>query len=270
MSSFDSKILIVDDDHDARNNLKRILEECKGIAADTAESYREASFFISKTSYDVIITDMRMETKKSGMDVLSLSSQINPATRVIVISAYDNTDEAFLAGELGMFAYISKIDDDPYDKIVKKVEKALIFDAFVSYKNDDQNAVRSLCNTLKNNGLRIWVDYERVTPGANWLDSIQKAISLSRSGILVFGEKGVGKWQKTEIELLIQLANSAAKKIIPVLLPGVDRVPTDFPFLESYHRLQLNPCIYTGCVFDQLVSSIFGPHRWYRRFGQRI
>lgn len=174
-----------------------------------------------------------------------------------------------MAGELGMFAYIPKCKDGCYDDIMQCVEDALVFDAFLSYKKDDQVAVRQLCETLANNGLRIWVDYERIVAGASWLEAIQEAMPSCKSALIVFGRYGVGKWQNAEIETLLELANTKGKRIISALLPGVNELPANLSLLKRYQYLQLNPCVYFGCVCEQLVSAMQGQHRRYRRFGQR-
>jgi len=261
-------VLVIDHDSDARDKLGLMLKE-RGLLVDIFSGFREASLAIRRNKYDVIITNMHTEISEAGLDVLNWSSIITPSTRVIITSDSEDYRDAFLAGELGMFAYIPKCKNSCYDEIMQRVEDALVFDAFLSYKKEDQDAVQHLYQNLSDNGLRIWVDYERIFGGANWVEAIQDVIPSCRSALLVFGSHEVGQWQKVEIETLLQFSNEANKPIIPLLLPGVNDLPPKFPFLKRYHYLKLNKCLYSGCVCEQLVSAILGQHRRYRRFGQR-
>ena len=86
------RVLLVDDDQPVLFTLKAVLE-MNGFEVETAASAAEARAKLKGVEYDVVITDIRMESEDAGMDVLRLArSQPNrPATAVL--TAYPPMDE---------------------------------------------------------------------------------------------------------------------------------------------------------------------------------
>jgi DNA-binding response OmpR family regulator len=83
------RILLVDDELAILLTLKAILE-MNGFAVETAASTREAERKLSQGVFEMVITDMRMETETSGYDVIraARSQAYNPATAIL--TAYPN------------------------------------------------------------------------------------------------------------------------------------------------------------------------------------
>ena len=86
------RVLLVDDDQPVLFTLKAVLE-MNGFVVETAASAAEARAKLKAGEYDVVITDIRMETEDAGIDVLRLArSQRNrPATAIL--TAYPPMDE---------------------------------------------------------------------------------------------------------------------------------------------------------------------------------
>lgn len=100
------RILIVDDEEIAVNNLEHILK--KGdYAVQTALSGAEALAKMEVSSFDVVLTDLRMQ-KMSGMELLEKIKVAYPRTKVIVITAYASIESATEAIKKGAFNYITK------------------------------------------------------------------------------------------------------------------------------------------------------------------
>ncbi len=78
------RILLVDDELPILLTLKAILE-MNGFAVETATSAREAKQKLSAGSFDMVITDMRMEQSSSGFEVIraARSQAYNPATAIL-------------------------------------------------------------------------------------------------------------------------------------------------------------------------------------------
>jgi DNA-binding NtrC family response regulator len=57
--------------------------------------------------FDIVVTDLKMEGM-DGMQVLSRVKQLNPATRVIIITGYAQAETAEEAFKLGVFDFIPK------------------------------------------------------------------------------------------------------------------------------------------------------------------
>jgi CheY-like chemotaxis protein len=78
------RILLVDDELAILLTLKAILE-MNGFEADTAASALEAEQKLTTSEYDMVITDMRMETETAGYDVIraARAQSYNPATAIL-------------------------------------------------------------------------------------------------------------------------------------------------------------------------------------------
>lgn len=81
------RTLLVDDD-DAIVQLFRTVLELNGFQVDTAKSAAEALGQIEHSSYQVIITDLRMETSTAGFDVVRAAVKRDPRPLVVVVTAF--------------------------------------------------------------------------------------------------------------------------------------------------------------------------------------
>ncbi len=120
--SFKPRILIVEDDAVARRNLQHILEKGGEYRLEAAGGGTEALAKLAQGSYDLVMTDLRME-KVDGMAVLAEVRARHPDTEVIMLTAYASVDSAIEAMKLGAFHYIAK----PYkiDEVRAQVAHAL-------------------------------------------------------------------------------------------------------------------------------------------------
>ena len=78
------RILLVDDELAIQLTLKAILE-MNGFEVETAASAREAIQRLNDSEYQMVITDMRMETETAGYDVVRAARRqpYNPATAIL-------------------------------------------------------------------------------------------------------------------------------------------------------------------------------------------
>lgn len=78
------RILLVDDELAILLTLRAILE-MNGFEVETAASAKEAEQKLSHGTYEMVITDMRMETETAGYDVIRTARQqsYNPATAIL-------------------------------------------------------------------------------------------------------------------------------------------------------------------------------------------
>ncbi len=78
------RILLVDDELAILLTLKAILE-MNGFEVETAASAREARQKLVKGVYQMVITDMRMETETAGYDVIHAAKkqEYDPATAIL-------------------------------------------------------------------------------------------------------------------------------------------------------------------------------------------
>lgn len=106
-----SNILFVDDDKNVLNGLRRRLRStCPEWNTSFASSGAEALSLCDKSSFDVVVSDMRMPGM-DGAELLERIQKINPDTVRIILSGYSD-DEAILRTVGPAQRYLAKPCDD--------------------------------------------------------------------------------------------------------------------------------------------------------------
>lgn len=100
------RILLVDDEPDLLDLMELTLVKM-GLETDRAVSVAEAQECLSKTQYDLCLTDMRL-TDGEGLDVIACASALPRPVPVAVITAFGNAGNAVAALKAGAFDYLSK------------------------------------------------------------------------------------------------------------------------------------------------------------------
>lgn len=100
------RILLVEDDDSLREILAFNLEDA-GLSVDTAENGRQALEKFDPARHDTVITDLRMP-EMNGMELLTKLLERDPATVVVVVTAYGNSERALEAMRRGAFHYVEK------------------------------------------------------------------------------------------------------------------------------------------------------------------
>lgn len=119
--SHSNKVLVVDDDETARHNLKHVLSK-DGYVVTTAANGIEAITFLETDFFDVVVTDLKMETV-DGMEVLEKAKGKDPNVEVIMISGYATTPATVEAMKKGSFHFLAK--PLQLDELRKTIKKAL-------------------------------------------------------------------------------------------------------------------------------------------------
>ena len=81
------RILLVDDELTILLTLKAVLE-ISGFEVETAASAREGRSRIKAHEYDMVITDMRMESESSGLEVVQAAKQAPYHPAVAMLTAF--------------------------------------------------------------------------------------------------------------------------------------------------------------------------------------
>ncbi|WP_414566105.1 MULTISPECIES: GUN4 domain-containing protein [unclassified Anabaena] len=128
-----------------------------------------------------------------------------------------------------------------------------MFDVFLAHNTEDKPQVRKIAQELKLRNLKPWLDEEQIRPGQIFQVEIQKAIQNSKTAVIFIGKKGLGRWQEKELPALygqfVQAKNITI--VIPVLLPGVDKIPQDLLFLAQHHWVS-----FTNGIADEHALSL--------------
>lgn len=86
------RILLVDDDLAVLLTLKAVLE-LNGFTVDTASSSTEAFSRLETNTYQMVITDLRMETEDAGLEVIRTARRQSYEPATALLTAYPPTGE---------------------------------------------------------------------------------------------------------------------------------------------------------------------------------
>lgn len=100
------KILIVDDEENARIGLSKLLSQ-EGYDVESVGDGRDALEFIRNNPVSLVISDIHMPGM-SGMVFLRELHRYYPGINVIMITAYGGVESYLEAMSLGAFEYINK------------------------------------------------------------------------------------------------------------------------------------------------------------------
>ncbi len=100
------RILVVDDEPQMALAMERVLRR-SGKEVDTAPGGQEALSALSRRSYDVVVTDLRMPGI-GGHELVKRIHALCPGTRVIVVTAYGTVESAVSCVRDGAVDYLMK------------------------------------------------------------------------------------------------------------------------------------------------------------------
>ncbi len=116
-----ARILIVDDEAIARDNLEHVLRR-EGYDTLSLDSGVKAIEELQKGEFDLVMTDLRMKLV-DGMQVLERTRELYPDTEVIMVTGHATVSTAVEAMQRGAYYYLAK----PYkiDEVRILVRQAL-------------------------------------------------------------------------------------------------------------------------------------------------
>jgi hypothetical protein len=137
------------------------------------------------------------------------------------------------------------------------------FDVFLAHNSQDKPQVIEIARHLKENGLNPWLDKEQILGGDTILEKVIDGIKQSKTGAFFISPNGLGNFQEN-IELytvinwfLTQQRKSQGFRVIPILLPGVDKVPDKIDYLAIWRWIQFTKSNDEEAL-DDLIRSIKG------------
>ncbi|HYG97897.1 MAG TPA: response regulator [Terriglobales bacterium] len=81
------KALLVDDE-DAILKLLSAVLGMHGFAIDTASSAQEAISKLTSSEFDVVLTDLRMESPLARFDVVRAANRLTPRPTIVILTAF--------------------------------------------------------------------------------------------------------------------------------------------------------------------------------------
>ncbi len=201
------RILIVDDEPDMLQLLKRSLEPDLKCRVLTAGSGREALELLSADGADLVLADIKMP----GMDGLTLLARIRerrPELTVLMMTAYGSIDTAVEAMKQGAYDFITKPFD--HDALVVRLEKALERSSLLK----ENRRLKKECDM--DGGLRNMAGKSAAMQRA--FETI-RMVAKTDLTVLITGESGTGK--DLAARAVHALSDRSARPFIAVNCPAV-------------------------------------------------
>ncbi len=194
-------ILVVDDERNIREGLRRALE-FEGHAVMTAADGREALSVLANEEIDLVIADLRMP-RLSGDQLLKQVAERHPTVRVIILTGHATVEVAVQAMRDGAYDFLEKPVN--LERLGLLVERAL--------------AERKL--TLSNRELRRELERQQASRGLlgntaamHRVFEMVEQVAPSRASVLITGESGAGK--EVVAEAIHRLSPRAEQPLIKV------------------------------------------------------
>jgi CheY-like chemotaxis protein len=102
-----TRILVVEDDRDQRENLEWAARG-PGREVVTVSNAKEALQRIEEEDFDIVVTDLFLETRQAGLHVLAAAKAKNAQTQVILCTAYGTWQISVEAMRQGAFDYLER------------------------------------------------------------------------------------------------------------------------------------------------------------------
>ncbi|KAF0221525.1 MAG: response regulator [Geobacteraceae bacterium] len=122
MSKQAKRILVVDDEENARIGLSKLLSN-EGFLVESVSNGFEALNYLRQQEVNLIVTDINMP-EMNGITFLKELNKSFPKSNVIMITAYGGVESYIEAMNLGAFEYINKpVKIEELKSILKKIFK---------------------------------------------------------------------------------------------------------------------------------------------------
>ncbi|MBM4053320.1 MAG: sigma-54-dependent Fis family transcriptional regulator [Planctomycetes bacterium] len=176
-----NKILVVEDQDAMRESLLIAFRD-EGYHVECVSSGEGAVKKLSDGNvYDLVITDLKMK-KVNGLEVLKTVKTLNPATEVILITAYGTISTAVQAIRDGAYDYVTK--PFRYQEMLKVAKNAL-------EKKELKDRLKYLEGEVKDK-----YKFEGIIGNSGAMMDVLKIASnvcRTESTVLITGESGTGK-----------------------------------------------------------------------------
>ncbi len=174
-------ILIVDDEQDMLDLLKRSLEPDLDCQVVTATSGENALKRLATDAFDLVLADIKMPGM-DGLELLEIVKRDNPQQTVVMMTAFGQIDTAVNAMRSGAYDFITKPFE--HDALVLRLEKALERSVLIQ----ENRRLQQACGPLA-----VFQDLVGKSAVMQRLyETIQMAAKTELT-VLITGESGTGK-----------------------------------------------------------------------------
>jgi len=126
-----ARVLLVDDDVTSRLTLQTVLE-AGGYQVDAAASAAEAIGKLDEQEYELVLSDLRMESPEAGLKVLAHARIMEYKPATAIVTAYQNTrgrakggSNTVLIAPEDLPGLLSRVADLISERATRRVEREL-------------------------------------------------------------------------------------------------------------------------------------------------
>jgi two-component system response regulator HydG len=193
------KILVIDDEIEMLESIKKILSQRKNYQLTLIQDGREALKKVVEEKFDLILTDLRIGNI-SGIDVLKKALSKYPDSPIIVISGYGTIEYSVKAMQEGAFDFIEK----PFSsrKLFECIDRAL-----------NQNTVSGISPNKKEDQEKVFSGFIYKSNQIQDIINVVNKIATGNMNVLITGESGTGK------ELIARAIHNLSRRNLNPFVP---------------------------------------------------
>jgi len=174
-------VLVVDDEREHAQVMCEALKR-QGHRCDVTYSLPEALGRMSRNSYDVVVSDLMMDGRRDGLEVLKRAREIDPPPPVILVTAHGDIPTAVQAMNQGAYSFIEKPLDLEYlrAQVNRAAERAALLkqNQILQQQLVDQAGFEGIVGS---------------SPPMQKVVQTARQVAASDIPVLVMGESGTGK-----------------------------------------------------------------------------
>jgi DNA-binding NtrC family response regulator len=175
------RILFVDDERPLREFMQTELPRL-GHDVTACQDTRAAVEALKTATFDAAILDMKMETDRSGLQVLGYLKQVSPDTEAVIMTGYASQETAIEALRLGAFDYLTKPCKltDIEGLLLRVVEKKKLKNQAAAYQ----------ARAAAAEGPTLMIGH---SPAMQPVLQVIETVAHTDARVLITGETGTGK-----------------------------------------------------------------------------
>jgi two-component system response regulator HydG len=175
------RVLIVDDEIDHADVMAEAVARM-GHSVKQAHNIEDARRYLSEDDFDLVITDLRMDTPEDGITLLKFVKKNYPEIEVMLVTAHGDINTAMAAGKSGAYDFIQK----PLDLEIIRTQVRRVVEK-IQLERKNQELTKALDTRYAVGGI------VGASPSMQRVAQMIATIAPTDISALILGETGAGK-----------------------------------------------------------------------------